>query len=84
MWYLVKWFLKVQIDKIYHFIVVRVICGYDLLKEIKQTCQAASFVSQAMLRLKSLIRLFISNCAISLPLTNLFMVLTTEVRLMGL
>ena len=34
MWYLVKCFLKVQIDKINCFIVVRVICVYDLGKEI--------------------------------------------------
>ena len=50
MWYLVKFFLKVQIDKIYCFIVVRVICVYDLGKEIQQACQAATFVSEAMLR----------------------------------
>ena len=51
MWYLVKCFLKVQIDKIYCFIiVVRVICVYDLGKEIQLACQAATFVSEAMLR----------------------------------
>ena len=50
MWYLVKCFLKVQIDKIYCFIVVRVICVYDSGKEIQQACQAATFVSEAMLR----------------------------------
>ena len=47
MWYLVKCFLKVQIDKIYRFIIVRV---YDLGIEIEQACQAATFVSEAMLR----------------------------------
>ena len=50
MWCLVKCFLKVQIDKIYCFIVVRVICVYDLGKKIEQACQAATFVSEAMLR----------------------------------
>ena len=48
--YLVKWFLKVQIDMIFHFIIVYVICVYDLSKEIQQACQAAMFVSDAMLR----------------------------------
>ena len=48
MWYLLKCFLKVQIDKIYRFIVV--ICVYDLGKEIQHSCQAAMFVSEAMLR----------------------------------
>ena len=82
MWYPVKCFLKIQIDKIYCFTVVGVICVNDLGKEIEQTCQAAMFVSEAML--DSPIRLFISKCVISLPLTNLSMVLqTTEVRLMG-
>ena len=47
--YLLKWFLKVHIDKIYSFIVVGVICVYDLGKEIEQACQAATFVSEAML-----------------------------------
>ena len=42
--------LKVQLDKIYRFIVVRVIFVYDLGKEIEQACQAAMFVSEAMLR----------------------------------
>ena len=42
--------LKVQIDKIYCFIVVRVICVYDLGKEIPQACQAATFASEVMLR----------------------------------
>ena len=49
MWYLVKCFLKVKKDKIYCFIVVGVICVYDLGKEIEQACQAALFVSEAML-----------------------------------
>ena len=52
MWYLVKCFLKVQIDKIYRFIVVRVMRVYDLGIEIEQACQAATFVSEAMLRVK--------------------------------
>ena len=38
MWYLVKCFLKVEIDKIYRFIVIRVICVYDLGKEIEHVC----------------------------------------------
>ena len=50
MWYLVKCFLKVQINKIYRFIVIRVIRVYDLGIEIEQACQAATFVSEAMLR----------------------------------
>ena len=50
MCYLVKCFLKVQIDKIYCFIVVRVICVYNLGKEIQQACQAAPFISEAILR----------------------------------
>ena len=50
MWYLVKCFLKVQIDKIYCFIIFHVICVYDLGKEIQQACQAAMFVSEAILR----------------------------------
>ena len=83
MWYLVKFVLKVQIGQIYCFIVVRVMCVNDFGKEIEQATQAAAFVSEAMLRVP--IRLFISKCVISLPLTNLSMVLqTTEVRLMGL
>ena len=49
MWYLVKCFLKVQIDKIYRFIIVRGIRVYDLGIEIEQACQTASFVSEAML-----------------------------------
>ena len=49
MWSLVKCFLTVQIDKIYCFIVVCVICVYDLCKEMEQACQAAMFVSEAML-----------------------------------
>ena len=53
MWYLVKCFLKVQIDKIYCFIVARVIGVYDLGKEIEQACHAAPFVSEAMLRVTS-------------------------------
>ena len=82
MWYLVKCFLKVQIDKIYCFIVVGVICVYDLGKEIEQACQAATFVSKASW--ESPIRLLISKCVISLPLTNRSIVLqTTEVRLTG-
>ena len=48
MWYLVKCFLKAQVDKIYRFIIVRVICVYDLSKKIEQHCQAATFVSEAM------------------------------------
>ena len=50
MWGLVKYFLKVKTDKIYRFIVVNVICVYDLDKEIEQACQASTFVSEAMLR----------------------------------
>ena len=50
MWNLVKCFLKVQLNKIYCFIFVCVICVYDFGKEIKQACQAATFVSEAMLR----------------------------------
>ena len=49
MCYLVKCFLKVQIDKIYCFIVVCVICVYGLGKEIEQACPAATFVSEAIL-----------------------------------
>ena len=37
MWYLVKCFLKVNIDKFYRCIVVRVISVYDLCKETKPT-----------------------------------------------
>ena len=37
-------------DEIYRFIIVRAICGYDLGKEIQQACQAATFVSEAMLK----------------------------------
>ena len=50
MWYLVKCFLKVQRDKIYRFIVAGVLRVNDLGKEIQQACQAATFVSEAMLR----------------------------------
>ena len=50
MWYPVKCFLKIQIDNIYCFIVFPVLCVYDLGKEIQQACQAATFVSEAMLR----------------------------------
>ena len=83
MWYLVKCFLKVQIDKIYCFIVVHVICVYDLGKEIQQACQAATLVSEAMLRVTYQVVHF-QVCDL-LPLTNRSMVLqTTEVRLMGL
>ena len=49
MWCLVKCILKVQIDKIYCFIVVGVLCVNDLCKEIEQASQAATFVSEAML-----------------------------------
>ena len=49
MWCLVKCILKVQIDKIYCFIVVGVLSVNDLCKEIEQACQAATFVSEAML-----------------------------------
>ena len=83
MWYLVTCFLKVQIDKIYCFIVVGVICVNDLGKEIEQACKAAPFVSEAMLGVPYQVVHF-HECVISLPLTNLSMVLqTTEVRLMG-
>ena len=83
MWYLVKFFLKIQVDKIYLFIVVRVICVHDLGKEIGLACHAATFVSESMLRLP--VRFLISMCVISLSLTDLSMVLqTTEVRLLGL
>ena len=82
MWYHVKCFLKVQIDKIYCFIILGVICVNDLGKEIEQACQAATFVSKAMLGVAY--QVVHSKCMISLPLTNLSMVLqTTEVRLMG-
>ena len=49
MFYLVKCFLKIQIEMIYCFIVVGVICVYDLDKEIEQACPADTFVSEAML-----------------------------------
>ena len=55
MWYIVKCVLIIQIDKIYRFIVVRVICVDDLGKEIQQACQAATFVSEAMLRVTYLV-----------------------------
>ena len=41
--------LTVQIDKIYCFFVVGVVCACDLGKEIEQAFQAATFVSEAML-----------------------------------
>ena len=41
MWYPVECNLKVQIDKIYRFIVVRFICVNDLGKEIEQACHTA-------------------------------------------
>ena len=47
--YLGKCPSKVQIYKIYCFIAVGVICVYDLGKEIEQACQAATFVSEAVL-----------------------------------
>ena len=50
MWYLVKCFLKVQIDKIYSFIIVCIIRVYDLVIEIEQTCKAVMFVAEAMSR----------------------------------
>ena len=50
MWYPVKWFLKLQIDKIYRFIIVRVIGVNDLGIEIEQNFQAAMFGSEALLR----------------------------------
>ena len=56
MWYLVKCFLKAQIDKIYRFIVVCVICVYDFVKEIQLACQAATFVSEAMLSCSTWLR----------------------------
>ena len=81
MCYLVKCFLKAEIDKIYRLISVHVIRVYDLGKKIEQVCQAATFVSETMMR----VGLFISKCVISLPLTNLSMVLhTTEVRIISL
>ena len=74
---------KFQIDKIYLFIVVRVICVYDLSKVIEQACQAATFVSEATLRVTNQVVHF-QMCDQS-PLNYLSMVLqTTEVRLMGL
>ena len=42
--------MKVQIDKIYRFIIVRVIRVYHLGIELEHACQAATFVSEAMLR----------------------------------
>ena len=84
MWYLVNCILKVQIDKIYCFIVVGVICVHDSGKEIAQACQAATFVSEAMLGVTYQV-VHVQVCDYSLPLTNLSMVLqTTEVRQMGL
>ena len=43
---------KIQKYKIYRFIVVSVMCVYDFCEEIEQACQAATFVSEAMLRVK--------------------------------
>ena len=84
MWYLVKYFLKVQIDKICRFTVVCVICVYNLGKEIEQACQAATIVLDAKLRVSYQLGCSFPS-VISLPLTNLPMVLQTrEVRLMGL
>ena len=80
MWYLVKSFLKVQIDKIYRFIIVGVIRVYNLGIEIEQACQAAMFLSEVVLRVTDQVVHF--QWVISLPLTNLSTVLqTTEVRL---
>ena len=45
MWFLVKCFLEVKIGKIFRYIVVHVTHVNDLGKEIKQTYQAATFVS---------------------------------------
>ena len=70
MWYLVRCFLNVQIDKIYCFFVVGVIYVYDLGKEIEQGCQAATFVSEAMLGVTYQV-----VCVISLHLTNISIVL---------
>ena len=42
--------LKVQIDEIYRFIIVRVIRVYNLGIEIEQACQAATFVSEDRLK----------------------------------
>ena len=58
MWYLVKCFLKVQTDKICCFIVASVICVYDLGIKIEQACQAATFVSEAMLGVTDQVVLF--------------------------
>ena len=69
-------FLKVQIDKIYHFIVVNVIHVNDVGIDIEQACQAATFVFEAMLRVRS--GLFISKCVTSLPVTNLSIVLRLQ------
>ena len=49
MWYLVKCLLNVKLDKIYHFIVVCVMCVHDFGKEIEQACQAATIASEAIL-----------------------------------
>ena len=40
---------EIQIDKIYCFIVVGLICVNDLGKEIEQACQAVTFASEAIL-----------------------------------
>ena len=50
MWYLAKCFLKVQVGKIYCFVVVRVISVYDLEKEIEQAGVTVTFVPEAKLR----------------------------------
>ena len=71
MWYLVKCFLKVQIDKIYRFVIVRVIRIYDLGIEIEQACQAP--ISEAMLRVTDQVVHF--QVCDSFPLTNLSMVM---------
>ena len=88
MWYLAKRTLKVQIEKIYCFIVVRVICVYDLRKKIDQACQPATFVSEAMLRATYQVVHFqvcLNTLVNPLTVTNLSTVLqTTEVRVMGL
>ena len=40
---------KVKIEKIYHFIFVRLICVHAWGKVIEQACQAATFASEAIL-----------------------------------
>ena len=77
MWYLVKGFLKVQIDKIYHFIVVCVICVYDFSKDIQQVCQAAMLVSESLLRVAyEVVNLQVRDY--SLPLANHSIVLQIQ------